>query len=96
MDAPGTKDAAVLVALLRRSADGASSPSGAPTCAATRARSRSRAGARTSPTRTCASTALREAEEEIGLPRAAVELVGALPPVGTFVTGYRIFPFVGH
>jgi 8-oxo-dGTP pyrophosphatase MutT (NUDIX family) len=40
-------------------------------------------------------TALREAEEEIGLPRDAVELVGALPPVGTFVTGYRVFPFVG-
>ncbi len=40
-------------------------------------------------------TALREAEEEIGLPRDAVSLVGALPPVGTFVTGYRICPFVG-
>ena len=40
-------------------------------------------------------TALREAEEEIGLPRAAVTLRGALPPTGTFVTGYRIFPFVG-
>ena len=24
-----------------------------------------------------------------------MELVGALPPVGTFVTGYRVFPFVG-
>ena len=40
-------------------------------------------------------TALREAEEEIGLPPADVELVGALPPVGTFVTNYRIHPFVG-
>jgi 8-oxo-dGTP pyrophosphatase MutT (NUDIX family) len=40
-------------------------------------------------------TALREAEEEIGLRRVDVELVGALPPVGTFVTGYRVFPFVG-
>ena len=40
-------------------------------------------------------TALREAEEEIGLERAAVELVGALPPTGTFVTGYKIHPFVG-
>jgi 8-oxo-dGTP pyrophosphatase MutT (NUDIX family) len=40
-------------------------------------------------------TALREAEEEIGLPPSEVEIVGALPPVGTFVTGYRIFPFVG-
>jgi 8-oxo-dGTP pyrophosphatase MutT (NUDIX family) len=40
-------------------------------------------------------TALREAEEEIGLSRDRVEVVGALPPVGTFVTGYRVFPFVG-
>ena len=40
-------------------------------------------------------TALRESEEEIGLARDDVELVGALPPVGTFVTGYRIHPFVG-
>jgi 8-oxo-dGTP pyrophosphatase MutT (NUDIX family) len=40
-------------------------------------------------------TALREAEEEIGLASADVELVGALPPTGTFVTNYVIYPFVG-
>jgi 8-oxo-dGTP pyrophosphatase MutT (NUDIX family) len=40
-------------------------------------------------------TALREAEEEIGLPPNEVEVVGALPPVGTFVTNYKIHPFVG-
>ena len=40
-------------------------------------------------------TALREAEEEIGLPRDDVEVVGALPPTGTFVTNFRIHPFVG-
>ena len=40
-------------------------------------------------------TALREAEEEIGLARDNVDLVGALPPVGTFVTNYKISPFVG-
>jgi len=40
-------------------------------------------------------TALREAEEEIGLPRAEVEVVGCLPPTGTFVTNYKIHPFVG-
>jgi 8-oxo-dGTP pyrophosphatase MutT (NUDIX family) len=40
-------------------------------------------------------TALREAEEEIGLPPTEVEMVGALPPVGTFVTNYKIHPFVG-
>ncbi len=41
------------------------------------------------------STALREAEEEIGLVPAEVEVVGALPPVGTFVTNYKVHPFVG-
>ena len=40
-------------------------------------------------------TALREAEEEIGLSPDDVELVGALPPTGTFVTGYKVHPFVG-
>ncbi|HYZ30347.1 MAG TPA: CoA pyrophosphatase [Thermoleophilaceae bacterium] len=41
------------------------------------------------------ATALREAEEEIGLPPGDVEVVGALPPVGTFVTNYKIHSFVG-
>jgi 8-oxo-dGTP pyrophosphatase MutT (NUDIX family) len=40
-------------------------------------------------------TALREAEEEIGLERAAVRVVGELRAVSTFVTGYEIYPFVG-
>jgi 8-oxo-dGTP pyrophosphatase MutT (NUDIX family) len=40
-------------------------------------------------------TALREAHEEIGLPPDAVVLAGALEPVGTFVTNYAIYPFVG-
>ncbi|MDX6589081.1 MAG: hypothetical protein QOI84_355 [Solirubrobacterales bacterium] len=42
-----------------------------------------------------AATALREAQEEIGLDPAAVEIRCALPPVSTFVTGYRVHPFVG-
>jgi 8-oxo-dGTP pyrophosphatase MutT (NUDIX family) len=42
-----------------------------------------------------AETALREAEEEIGLPRARVRLLGELPAVSTFATGYEIHPFVG-
>jgi 8-oxo-dGTP pyrophosphatase MutT (NUDIX family) len=41
------------------------------------------------------ATALREAEEEIGLASADVEIVGALPPTGTIVTNYAIYPFVG-
>jgi 8-oxo-dGTP pyrophosphatase MutT (NUDIX family) len=94
MDAPGTKDAAVLVALhgdpltavfterradLRRHAGEISFPG----------------GRQDEPDEDLRATALREAEEEIGLPAEEVELVGALPPVGTFVTGYRIYPFVG-
>jgi 8-oxo-dGTP pyrophosphatase MutT (NUDIX family) len=41
------------------------------------------------------ATALREAEEEIGLPPDAVEIVGALKPTPTIATGYAIYPFVG-
>jgi 8-oxo-dGTP pyrophosphatase MutT (NUDIX family) len=41
-----------------------------------------------------AETALREAEEEIGLVRSQVSLLGELPPTSTFVTGYVIHPFV--
>jgi 8-oxo-dGTP pyrophosphatase MutT (NUDIX family) len=44
---------------------------------------------------TLQQTALREAFEEVGLPREAGEVVGALAPVGTFVTNYAIYPFVG-
>jgi 8-oxo-dGTP pyrophosphatase MutT (NUDIX family) len=41
------------------------------------------------------ATALREAQEEIGLTGADVTIVGALPPTSTFVTNYAIYPFVG-
>jgi 8-oxo-dGTP pyrophosphatase MutT (NUDIX family) len=42
-----------------------------------------------------AAAALREAEEELGLRPPDVELLGALPPVHTRVTGILILPFVG-
>jgi 8-oxo-dGTP pyrophosphatase MutT (NUDIX family) len=93
MDAPGSKDAAVLVPLcpdltavfterradLPRHAGEISFPG----------------GRQDHPSEDLRETALREADEEIGLSPRDVELVGALPPVGTFVTGYRIHPFVG-
>src|SRR5437764_13434613 len=41
------------------------------------------------------ATALREAEEEIGLPPDAVGIVGALQPTPTIATGYAVYPFVG-
>jgi 8-oxo-dGTP pyrophosphatase MutT (NUDIX family) len=40
-------------------------------------------------------TALREAEEEIGLPADEVRVLGALQPTPTIVTGYAVYPFVG-
>jgi 8-oxo-dGTP pyrophosphatase MutT (NUDIX family) len=41
------------------------------------------------------ATALREAEEEIGLPSPQVQMLGELPSVTTFATGFEIHPFVG-
>ena len=52
-------------------------------------------GRRDHPGEPLETTALREAEEEIGLEPDRVDVVGALPPVGTFVTSYKVHPFVG-
>ncbi len=41
-----------------------------------------------------ADTALRETDEEIGLPQSLVEVLGELPEYTT-VTGYRVIPVVG-
>ena len=41
------------------------------------------------------ATALRETHEEVGLPPESVEVLGALEPIPTVVTGYAIYPFVG-
>jgi 8-oxo-dGTP pyrophosphatase MutT (NUDIX family) len=40
-------------------------------------------------------TALRETEEEIGLCRDTLDVLGALPPVHTSVSGILVTPFVG-
>ena len=96
MEAHGATDAAVLLALygwpkqpglifterradLRRHAGEISFPG----------------GRQDNPREALLQTALREAEEEIGLKPAAVNVVGALPPIGTFVTSYKVHPFVG-
>jgi 8-oxo-dGTP pyrophosphatase MutT (NUDIX family) len=44
---------------------------------------------------TAADTALRETHEELGVPPSAVEVLGALPTVHTFVSAILIVPFVG-
>ena len=46
------------------------------------------------PGETLAETALREADEEIGLDRSLPMLLGALPAVHTFVSGILVVPFV--
>lgn len=96
MDAPGKTDAAVLVPLFERA--------GELVAVFTERRGDLRrhageisfpGGRQDYPDEDLRTTALREAHEEIGLDPDHVKLLGALPPVGTFVTGYRIFPFVG-
>lgn len=42
------------------------------------------------------ATALREAEEEIGLEPRRVEILAELPVVPTVATGFRIAPFLGR
>lgn len=42
------------------------------------------------------STALREAEEEIGLARDGVEVLATLPVIETIATGFRVAPFLGR
>jgi 8-oxo-dGTP pyrophosphatase MutT (NUDIX family) len=44
---------------------------------------------------TLSLTALREAEEEIGLAREDVVPLGALTPVPTIATNFAVYPFVG-
>jgi 8-oxo-dGTP pyrophosphatase MutT (NUDIX family) len=96
MDAHGTTEAAVLVPLLGPGAD--------PEIVFTERRHDLRrhageisfpGGRREGPDEELLATALREAHEEIGLEPDDVELLGALPPIGTFVTNYKVHPFVG-
>jgi 8-oxo-dGTP pyrophosphatase MutT (NUDIX family) len=47
------------------------------------------------PGETLSQTALRESFEEIGLDPGATDVVGALPPVHTTVSGILVVPFVG-
>jgi 8-oxo-dGTP pyrophosphatase MutT (NUDIX family) len=97
LDVHGRTDAAVLVPLFLDTA-------GEPSVVLTRRREDMRRhpgeisfpGGRQDPEDAdlCA-TALREAQEEIGLAPDGVELVGALQPTPTIATNYAVYPFVG-
>lgn len=41
------------------------------------------------------ATALRETFEEVGIPAASIEVIGALSPLFIVVSNFRVFPFVG-
>ena len=45
---------------------------------------------------TLLDTALREADEEIGLPPNQVQVLAMLPVIETMATGFRIAPFLGR
>jgi 8-oxo-dGTP pyrophosphatase MutT (NUDIX family) len=97
LDVHGRTDAAVLVPLFL---DG----DGAPRVVLTRRREDLRRhageisfpGGREDPEDAdlCA-TALREAQEEIGLDPDGVEIIGALQPTPTIATNFAVYPFVG-
>ncbi|HET6507768.1 MAG TPA: CoA pyrophosphatase [Baekduia sp.] len=97
LDVHGRTDAAVLVPLFLDAA-------GAPRVVLTRRREDLRRhageisfpGGRQDPEdEDLCATALREAEEEIGLAPDGVELIGALQPTPTIATNFSVYPFVG-
>jgi 8-oxo-dGTP pyrophosphatase MutT (NUDIX family) len=95
MSAPGKVNAAVLIPLYVQDGDLTAVFTKRPADMRRHAGEISFPGGRQDPGEELRDTALREAEEEIGLMRDLVDVVGALPPTGTFVTNYVIYPFVG-
>jgi len=95
LDVHGRTDAAVLVPLYLHDGDLHAVLTRRPTDMRRHGGEVAFPGGRQDPGEDLRTTALREAEEEVGLPRGDVELLGALTPVPTLATGYAIYPFVG-
>jgi 8-oxo-dGTP pyrophosphatase MutT (NUDIX family) len=95
MNAPGTVKAAVLIPLYVQRNELVAVFTKRPASMRRHAGEISFPGGRRDGDEELRDTALREAEEEIGLARELVRIVGALPPTGTLVTNYSVYPFVG-
>lgn len=53
-------------------------------------------GAREPQDKTLIDTALRETNEELGIPREKIELLGALTPLYIPVSSFCVYPYVGY
>jgi 8-oxo-dGTP pyrophosphatase MutT (NUDIX family) len=53
-------------------------------------------GVREAADRSAEETALREFEEELGVPRSVVDVIEALPEMLTVTTGYEVTPVIGR
>lgn len=95
VDVPGVRPAAVLVPVITDEGEPRLVFTERTTTLSRHAGEISFPGGLPEPGEALAATALREAQEEVGIDPGGVRLVGTLPPVHTHVSAIIIVPFVG-